>query len=252
MPRQARPVSESGFYHLILKGNGSWSLFEDRIDKEVFLDKLGKSFERIPVQLIAWCLMSNHVHLVVCEREGNLNKAMQSLMTAYARYLNNRQDKSGHVFEDRYWSGVIEDDAYLLEAVRYVHNNPQNAGICEAQDYYWSSYGEYCGTPEAIHAADTELILDMVGGSEQLREFCAARVSQTYTPYRGHRIPEDEVQAIATAALAGRNPRSVGEGDGVARAADIRLLKEVGLSKAQIERCTGLGRWTIMKALGGE
>ena len=252
MPRQARAVAESGFYHLVLKGNGSWSLFEDRTDREVFLDKLAKSFERNPVQLIAWCLMSNHVHLIVCERDGILPKAMHSFMTAYARYLNDRQDKSGHVFDDRFWSGVIEDDAHLLEAVRYVHNNPQNAGICEAQDYYWSSYGEYCGMPGAIHAADTALILDMVGGPDRFREFCAARVVTTYTPYRGHRIPEDEVQAIATAVLAGRNPRSVGEGGGASRSADIRLLKDVGLSKAQIERCTGLGRWTIMKALGGE
>lgn len=250
MPRQARVISESGFYHLVLKGNGSWSLFEDGVDRTVFLDKLARSFERTPVQLNAWCLMSNHVHLIVCERERLLHKAMQSLMTSYARYLNDRQGKSGHVFDDRYWSGAIENDAQLLEAVRYVHNNPQNAGICEASDYYWSSYGEYCGLTEAIQAADTSLILEMVGGPERFREFCSLRVGETYTPYHGHRIPEDEVQAIATAALAGRSPRSVGEGDGSRRSEDIRALLNIGLSKAQVVRCTGLGRWTIMKVLG--
>ncbi|WP_321973606.1 transposase [Paratractidigestivibacter sp.] len=250
MPRQARVIAESGFYHLILKGNGSWVLFEDSVDMKRFVQQLKKSFDRYETQLIAWCLMSNHVHLIICEREGLLAQAMQSLMTAYAHHLNERQGRSGHVFEDRYWRVPIEDDGQLLEAVRYVHNNPEKAGICDAKDYYWSSYGEYAGMRNAIKAADTTMILEMLGGPRQFMEFCSLRFADTYSPYKGHRIPDDEAVGLATAALGGRNPRSIGEGEASERVRDIRALADVGLNKTQITRCTGLGRWTIMKALG--
>ena len=143
MPRVARARSESGFYHVVAKGNGGQDLFEDASDYRAFLELVAAAAEKCDVLVHAYCLMSNHVHLLLEDQGGRLSEFMKSLVTGYAMRFNAKASHIGHVFQQRFKSQPVEDEAHLLQAVRYIHNNPAKAGMCPADEYPWSSYHEY-------------------------------------------------------------------------------------------------------------
>ena len=149
----ARVKSESGLYHVIAKGSGGQNLFEGPYDYQAFLEFLSKACEKGGVRVIAYCLMSNHVHLLLEDAEDHLGEVMKSVLTSYAQRFNKSSDHVGHVFQQRFKSQPIENGDYLLRAIRYIHNNPAKVGICPAEDYPRSSYHEYVGTPVLIDAA---------------------------------------------------------------------------------------------------
>lgn len=166
-----RKKAESGFYHVYFRGNNQAMLFDDNEDRFAFLDLLAGSSGKWGVTIIAWCLMGNHVHLVVEDERDTLGYMMQNLLGSYARSYNRRRGRSGHVFEGTYRSEPIEDEAYLLQVVRYVHGNPVEAGLCQRMSqYFWSSYREYVGT---ARIARTELLLEMLDGVEGFKRFHA-------------------------------------------------------------------------------
>ena len=124
MPRTSRKRSETGFYHVILRGNGKQNLFETDKDRAAFMEAARSSFSRDSVTLIAWCLMDNHVHLIIDDPLDRISTAIQRVTSTYAMYFNHTFGHSGHVFEGRYGSVPIIDDEQLRAAVKYVHNNP--------------------------------------------------------------------------------------------------------------------------------
>ena len=130
MPRVARARSESGFYHVVAKGNGGQNLFEDASDYRAFLELVAATAEKCGVFVHAYCLMSNHVHLLLEDQGGRLSEFMKSLSaTGYATRFNAKASHIGHVFQQRFKSQPVEDEAHLLQAVRYIHNNPAKAGM---------------------------------------------------------------------------------------------------------------------------
>lgn len=143
MPRVARAKSSSGYYHVMARGSGGQLLFECGEDYAVFLESLGSCADEHSVSLIAYCLMPNHVHLLVRDGDDELGEMMRSLLSGYAQSYNKRTGHVGHVFQQRFKSCPVESDEYLLQLVRYIHENPAKAGICKAEEYWWSSYHEY-------------------------------------------------------------------------------------------------------------
>lgn len=143
MPRTARQVSITHTYHVMLRGNEKKKIFIDAQDKSVFTNILYNKKKDNDFCLYAYCIMDNHVHLVIKELETSISRIMKRIGTSYAIYFNKKYNRVGHVFQDRYKSEVIEDDRYLLSVIRYVHNNPVKAGICKVQEYRWSSYRFY-------------------------------------------------------------------------------------------------------------
>ena len=93
--------------------------------------------------------MDNHVHLVIKEQQDSISRIMKRLGTSYAHYYNKKYKRIGHVFQDRYKRETIEDESYLLSVIRYIHNNPEKAGICRKQEYRWSSYQLYTQAAKA-------------------------------------------------------------------------------------------------------
>lgn len=247
MPRTARAISKTGYYHVVANGNGKWILFEDDLDRRTFLDLLSSRAERWGITVVAWCLMDTHVHLLIADFDGTLSKVMQSLMTVYAREYNQRTGRSGHLFEERFWSKCIEDDAQLLEAVRYIHNNPSNAGISTTAGYVWSSYSEYIF---GRGICDTKMVLEMLGGRDGFVRFCSAREKSLYNPYEGHKVPRLHEVELAKSVLGGEDPGKVGTMAESDRISAIRDLVGAGLNVSQVARLTGMGRWTISKAAG--
>ncbi len=246
MGRAERTVSESGYYHVVLKANGGQLLFETDADRRAFLSILAYVAEKSELGIHAWCLMGNHVHLLLSDREGNLSVAMQVLAATYARRFNSRAGRDGAVFQPRFYSSPIEDDGYLLSAVHYIHANPQNAGICAAADYPWSSYHEYLGQPTL---SDTALVLDLLGGRGGFIEFSSAPDQRSYRFEGPTRVAADEMYDLAVGALDGRDPTDLKRLPPEERNAGLESLREAGLSLRQIQMVSGIGYRTVQRIL---
>ena len=116
-------------------------IFQDEFDYQVFLEILKKESEQKKCNIHAYCLMTNHFHLLAESQNVEIGKFMKSLAGKYAMYYNHRHSYKGHVFEDRYKSCLVETDAYFLQTSRYIHLNPVKAKMTEhPEDYKWSSY----------------------------------------------------------------------------------------------------------------
>ena len=151
MPRSLRSHSTSKTYHIILKGIDSQDIFYSNQDRKFFLKQLSITKIEYNYQIYAYCLMDNHVHMVIRVEDEILSKAMQSLSIRYAQHFNKKYKRTGSLFQDRFKSKKIEDKRYFLDVCRYVHRNPENAAISKTEDYEWSSYKEYLGKEKLVN-----------------------------------------------------------------------------------------------------
>ena len=146
MVRYPRQLSKTQVYHIMLRGNEKKEVFLDDEDRNQFLATLGRMKEEGNYYLYAYCLMDNHLHLLIKEGNDNISRIMKRITVSYVYYFNKKYDRVGHLFQDRFRSEIIDDDSYLLAAARYIHNNPVKAGLVKsAGDYEWSSYKAYVG-----------------------------------------------------------------------------------------------------------
>lgn len=171
MPRQARQTGE--YLHIIVRGNGKQILFEDDADRKKYLSLLQKYSAETGIIILAYCLMDNHVHLLIRDAAGAASVFMKKTGVSYVLYYNTKYERTGHLFQDRYKSEVIDSDAYLLAVYRYILNNPAKAGICAAEKYLWSSYREY-GKTEGL--TDTGMLREMIGDKATLSGFLGSRM----------------------------------------------------------------------------
>ncbi len=144
MPRVARGLADNQVYHILNRGNGRQEVFHKPEDFEAFTRLIAEAKSKYPIQIIAYCLMTNHFHLLVKTREGSdLGKWMQWLMTSHVRRYHRHYGSSGHVWQGRFKSFPVQDDDHLLTVVRYVEGNPVRAGMVKsAKDWPWSSHRE--------------------------------------------------------------------------------------------------------------
>jgi putative transposase len=173
MSRPLRIEYPGAVYHLICRGNNRQEIFQDDLDRKRYLEKLIHYCELKEVSLLCYCLLSNHIHLLVQTPRGNLSKMMQPFQTSYTLYLNRRHRRSGHVFEQRYRALLVDKDNYLLQVSRYIHRNPVEAKLVERpQDYRWSSYGAYV-SGKRVRGLTTWIVLEQLGGKqrEQIRSY---------------------------------------------------------------------------------
>jgi putative transposase len=142
MPRKKRKEEAGAAHHAFPRGNHRADIFFDDADRQMFLVILKGVIEAYGWHLHAYCLMRNHVHLVVQTPLPNFGEGMQRLLGTYAKYLNWRYDGSGHVFKRPFKSERIKDERQLAATIEYVANNPVRAGLCAGPaDWCWSSHG---------------------------------------------------------------------------------------------------------------
>ena len=163
MPRRARRQSESGIYHVILRGTNRQEIFHDDYDRLRFIETLKRFKADEAYRVLGWCLMNNHIHLLLQEGKLDLADIMKRIGVSYVWYYNRKYDVVGHLFQDRYKSEAVEHDAYLLSVIRYIHQNPVKAGIVkQPAEWRWSSCAAYYGNdiypPELL---DRTFILSM-------------------------------------------------------------------------------------------
>lgn len=145
--RAPRIEIEDGVYHVVARGNERRAIYRHTDDRQCFLDILGLVADRYGWQILAYCLMTNHYHLLVQTPNANLARGMQHLNSVYAQSFNRRHGRDGHLFQGRYGSILVQADEHVVSAVRYILRNPLRAGLCERVDEWpWSSHQATMGT----------------------------------------------------------------------------------------------------------
>ena len=159
MARKPRLHYPGALYHVILRGNARQDIFITEEDRYRFYLFVQEGLERYGHRVLAFCLMTNHIHLAIQVTDVPLSRIMQNLTFRYTRWFNWRSKRNGHLFQGRYKAILVDADSYLLELAAYIHLNPVRAAmVIKAEDYKWSSHKAYCGT-EQIAWLNTEYIL---------------------------------------------------------------------------------------------
>ena len=189
MPRPLRPIADGLIYHVINRGNNRQTVFESEGDFLAFLKAVADLKERKRFDLYGYCLMSNHIHMLIRPLEGSISRIVQSLLVSHTQRYHRFHRSSGHVWQGRFKSPVIQDDDHLLTVLRYIEGNPLRAKMVElAGDYPWSSF--------ACHGMGRgDPLLDAVVGYDALASSPAAR-QRRWSAYV-HQVPEEaELAAI--------------------------------------------------------
>ena len=164
MVRPLRVEFAGAFYHVLNRGNAGEAIFKSKKDRERFLDCIARAVERFSLKIHTYCLMMNHYHLLVETPEPNLSKAIQLLNVSYATYFNRKYHRNGHLFQGRFKSILVDEDAYLKYLSRYIHLNPVRAKLVEyPADYSWSSYREFIGKVNANSWLEAKWLLRQFG-----------------------------------------------------------------------------------------
>ncbi len=149
MPRRARLNAPGTLHHVIVRGIKKCKIVDDDQDRVTLIKKLGELSIRTQTAIYAWALMSNHAHLLLRSGQQGLSSFMRKLLTGYAGYYNRHHHRHGHLFQNRYNSIVVEEDAYFRELVRYIHLNPVMAKMVDSLSaldrYQWSGHGRGMG-----------------------------------------------------------------------------------------------------------
>ena len=145
MPREARKNMKSLFLHIIVQGINKEYILNEECEMNKYLKILEEKSKKFDLKIIAYCIMNNHVHILVyAEKINNISELMRQVNTIYAMYYNRRNNRCGYVFRNRYKAEEIKDLNHLLSCINYIHSNPVKAGICNGKgDYKYSSYNDY-------------------------------------------------------------------------------------------------------------
>jgi putative transposase len=144
MPRTARGKSQSGIYHIMVRGINRQIVFEDDEDSEKFIEVMLKYKQISNFELYGYCLMDNHVHLLIKESAEPISLVIKRISSSFVYWYNRKYERCGHLFQERYRSEAVENETYFLTVLRYIHQNPIKAGLSQkAEEYKWSSASDY-------------------------------------------------------------------------------------------------------------
>lgn len=255
MPRKAREKSWTGIYHVVLRGINRQTIFEDREDFQKYLELLKEVQVISGYEIHAYCLMSNHIHLLIKEGNEELGTVFRRLGAAYVYWYNWKYNRTGHLFQDRFMSEPVEDDRYFLTVIRYIHQNPLKAGMVDdLLEYPWSSYHEYlktgslCETKYALHIFSE----NENQAKKQFELFHqTAETDQCLEISEKKRWRDQEAIALIKNLAGVENLVMIQQFERAKRDDIIRACKEEGLSIRQIERLTGIS-FGVIRRIGSE
>jgi REP element-mobilizing transposase RayT len=249
MPRQARMKCESQTYHVILRGINQQLIFEDTEDYNQFLQILEEYRMSCGFALYAYCLMNNHVHLLFKVQKEPLEKIMGNIATKYACWFNVKYQRIGHLFQGRFKSEPVEDEQYLLTALRYIHQNPVKAGLCQTADgYQYSSYHEYVGDGHMIDKAYIYLHISPSDFVLMHSRVEAAQCLDIESFEQALRVTDEQAREIILEHTACASVSDFQRLDIAKRNEYLKLLKKEGLSIRQICRLTGISFNIVKRA----
>ena len=250
MQRVWRTVT--GYYYVCARGTNEQLIFESDEDRWEFLELMRDCCRDTQVTIVAWCLMGNHVHLVLADYEDRMSAAMHRLLLTYARRFNKRTGRTGHLFQNRFDRRSLDTDRHLMTAIRYVHANPQEAGIALIERYPWSSFAEYLRMYDGDVAksfSDPSTVLELFGSAEGFIAYSLETLDGSdpvihdmdETEWERHAfadkmakglgVPLDRLKAVPPA-----------QRDGI-----VFALHEAGYTVREIEQYTGISKSTASR-----
>jgi REP-associated tyrosine transposase len=235
MARPLRLEVAGGLYHVIVRGNERKAIFRDDTDRSKYLERLASYREKFEFQLLAYCLLDNHVHLAIGTGRAPLSKIMAGQQSAYTQYFNWRHKRVGHLFQGRYRALLVQEDRYALALIRYIHENPVKAGIVEKpEQYVWSS-DRFYRRGKGPAWLDIDRVLAMLGRrrSAAVREYRRLMRDEVEEPYEdvpswGGAIKGDE-------AFADRVFGAIGEPEVVPRGITIERIAKMVAGKKGLD-----------------
>jgi len=187
--RPWRIAYEGAYYHILSRGNEGREIFYGDEDKRLFLDTIGEMSDQFDVDVFAFVLMSNHYHLLFRTNRANLSRAMQWLGLTYTRRFNNLHGRSGHLFQGRFKSILVENDAYAVELSCYIHRNPLRAKMVKRLiDYQWSSYPAYAYRRTAPEWLKMDMVLSVFSGPNPRKAY--RKKVQSYAEEEKHLLED--------------------------------------------------------------
>lgn len=248
MPRQARKKSESGIYHVMLRGINQQQIFEAPEDYEKFLEILMDCKAICEFKIYAYCLMGNHIHLLIREGTESLEQIFKRLAGRFVYWYNVKYQRVGHLFQDRFMSEPVETEAYFLTVLCYIHQNPTKAKVCRrAEDYRYSSYAEYLHNSNIV---DTEFAYELVSPESFVeihsQSTDAKCLDISEKPVR--RITDEQARAMIKKVSKCETVSDFQNLTIKARNKYLKKLRESGASIRQLSRLTGVS-FNVIKNL---
>ena len=248
MPRSARRQSETGIFHVMLRGINRADLFQESEDCERFLAILRQCKTICGFELFAWCLMGNHVHLLIRPGREPLQLVVKRIGCRYVYWFNRKYERVGHLFQDRYRSEAVETDAYFLTVLRYILQNPIKAGLEQHMgEYPYSSFKAYAGNPDGL--TDTGFALGYIEDRNRLVEFLKAvnREKALDIEPPKSRVSDAEVFSRVNEFVGEAGKASFAELEKPLQRACVQQMIQHGASIRQVAAATGLPKSNIAR-----
>ena len=260
MPRQCRNTSDSGVYHVMLRGNNKQDIFEYQNDYLKFQDLLyqkchPQDFNHKPLPpcciVYAYCLMPNHVHLLIQEKGERISDCIKSIAISYAQYYNIKYEHSGHLFQGRFRSEPVNNWDYFLTLLRYIHQNPVAGGLAlRVKLYPWSSWDEYenlsscpmpfCSVSSVLSRISLEALSELV--DEPLPKTSKILDYNNETTIR---LSEDKIREFICKDCGVQNPKDIQSYPKHERCSILKKIRDFGGSIRQISRITGISEYIV-------
>ena len=240
-------------YHIVLRGTNQQVLFESHADYERMIMQISKAKNLVPFELHAYCLMSNHVHLLIEAHYEDVPILVHNIKTTYARRYNIKVSRTGSLFESKYGSKAIYTSRQYRNTVRYIHQNPFKAKLIYIQDlhkYKWSSMMAFHSKDNELIAENTVLRVFEQFSNEDFFEFHLHSTDEDAFEHCFQRLSDEDAQTYVMSILEGRidHLQDVQKLDVPKRNEILIEIKQLGLPVNQISRLTGVGRNSIQRA----
>lgn len=258
MPRKPRIISSSGIYHIILRSVNQQIIFEEEADYRKFLYIISDCKTKYDVDIYAFCLMDNHIHLALHSPPNALGNYFQSVGSRFVLWYNKKYHRYGHLFQGRFHSIAIESNEHFLQTLVYIHNNPVVAGACRfPSEYRWSSFNAFYGAKNPM--VNTDFSYSITGSKRSLQQYFAEKSPQLesndhsgkYDLFPPKHLLTDEQALVKFKSLIDTSAigkiRDLNKSE---RNSIIRLLRIQGLTLKQISRVTGVPTVTVQRICG--
>jgi putative transposase len=245
MPRPPRRDYPGAVHHLYVRGNNRSLIAVDDDDHQRAFDLLGRAAARFELACHSWCFLPNHSHLLVTSKLGNLSRAMHWLGTSTAQAFNRRHQRTGHLYQGRFGSTLVKDDAHFAELARYLPLNPVRAGLCRSPgEWRWSSYAAIAGLRPAPWFLTPGEIIAMAGSVGGYAAWVASGVDEAILDERGFLQPAPRPGLASL--LAHPSDRSIVRASSHGYT-QVAIAEHLGVSQPQISRILR-GQARIMRA----
>lgn len=251
MSRNSRQLSSTDTYHVVIRGADHQLLFEEKKDYQKYLEILQLYEAECQFELYAYCLMPNHIHLLIHSPVTSLGSVFRHVSTTYSSWFNAKYNRTGYLQEGRYFSEPVETEKYLFTVLRYIHQNPIKAGLetVPGETYPWNSFCDYISGINDI--VNIEYILQLLGGLESFRSLHQIIVEEECLDINTlrKRLPDDVARDIIRTECNCETVSDFQKLTLLERNGNIILLRKKGLSIRQINRLTGTPKGVIEKII---